>query len=189
MPLTVKRFRELWSSGCGSNLCSEAQHICLWRGDIPCDILFVGEAPSIPADVVGEPFTGEIRAIVDDAIKQAGAVGFTAAYTNLVCCVPRNPENRSKVLSPPPGEAIIACRRRLQDFLRLCRPRLIVAVGRSAQDALREMQAEQAFPAPVAGMPHPATVLYARPYGGYEFRLLRDALAKAVAEHLTDKPE
>lgn len=185
MPLTLKRFRELWSGGCDSSLCPEAQHICLWRGDLPCDILFVGEAPSIAADVVGEVFTGEMRAIMDPAIKEAGAEGFRCAYTNLVCCVPRSPEGRGKVI-PPPQEAIIACRRRLRDFIRLCRPKLIMAVGYHARCALGEMQSEEGLPTPVAHMPHPATVLYARPNNGYAFRRLREAIARAVGEHLTD---
>jgi len=185
MPTQWNVFRERWKGGCSSDLCSEAQHVCLARGTVRCDILFVGEAPSIAADVVGEPFTGEMRAIMDPVIKEAGAEGFTAAYTNLVCCVPRNPEDRSKVI-PPPGEAIIACRRRLREFIRLCRPKLIMAVGYHARCALGDMQSEEELAAPVAHMPHPATVLYARPYNGHASRQLRDALAKSVAEHLIE---
>jgi len=54
----------------------------------------------------GEPFTGEIRVIMDRAINVAGADGFTAAYTNLLCCVPRNPEDHTNVIAPP-EEAIV----------------------------------------------------------------------------------
>lgn len=183
MPTRWEMFRDRWVKGCGSRLCAEAQHVCLAWGRVPCDILFVGEAPSIAADVVGEPFTGEIRALMDPVIEKAGAAEFTYAYTNLVCCVPRSPEDRAKV-TVPTDEEILACRPRLREFIALCRPRLIMAVGHHAGRALGEMQADEPFAAPIAGMPHPATVLYARPYGGYEFRRLVDALAKAVAEHL-----
>jgi uracil-DNA glycosylase len=122
---------------------------------------------------------------MDPVIKEAGAAGFKHAYTNLVCCVPRNPEDSAKVI-PPSQEAILACRPRLLDFIKLSNPKLIMAVGYHARCALGEMQTENSFTAPVAEMPHPATVLYARPYGGYEFRRLVDALTKAVTEHLTE---
>lgn len=184
MPTRWKMFRDRWIKGCGSNLCAEAQHICLARGTVPCDILFVGEAPSIAADVVGQPFTGEIRAIMDPVIKEAGAGGFTHAFTNVVCCVPRNPEDSAKVRLPTDVE-ILACRPRLREFIALCQPKLIMAVGQPAKRALEEMQTDRRFAAPVAGMPHPATVLYARPNGGYEFRRMVDALTKAVTEHLS----
>ena len=62
-----------------------------------------------------------------------------------------------------------------------------MAVGYHARCALGDMQSEDELAAPVVHMPHPATVLYARPYGGYEFRQLRDAIARAVAEHLTEE--
>ena len=48
------------------------------------------------------------------------------------------------------------------------------------------MQSEQkGFTAPVAEIIHPASILYAKPHGGYELRKAVDALTKAVAEHLT----
>src|SRR3954453_11109541 len=100
MPTMWQEFRSRWIKGCGSTLCPEAQHVCLARGTVPCDILFVGEAPSIAADVVGKPFVGDIRAVMDPVIKEAGAGGFTHAFTNLVCCVPLKPENSAKVRTP-----------------------------------------------------------------------------------------
>ena len=45
MPTEWELFRERWKGGCGSSLCSNAKHVCLARGRIPSDILFVGEAP------------------------------------------------------------------------------------------------------------------------------------------------
>jgi uracil-DNA glycosylase family 4 len=189
MPTMWEAFRESWRSGCGSDLCSQARPVCLARGRIPRHILFVGEAPSIAADVVGEVFTGEIRAVMDEIIKKAGAEGFSHAYTNVVCCVPRNPEDRAKVI-PPPEEAIVACRQRLQQFIGLCRPRLIIAVGYYAQRELRAMQEAGVFSSPVASMIHPGAILRRRPYGGFEFSQAVRALAAAVAEHLVaEAPE
>jgi uracil-DNA glycosylase family 4 len=122
---------------------------------------------------------------MDDAIKKAGADGFTHAFTNLLCCVPLNPENSCKVRTPT-AEEILACRQRLREFINVANPKLIIAVGNEAQRALAEMQAEGPFAVPIAGMPHPATVLYALPYNNaYKFRRLVDAIAGAVADHFT----
>lgn len=183
MPTKWEAFRERWRHGCTSDLCSKARHVCLGRGQMPCDILFVGEAPSIAADVVGQVFTGEIRAVMDDIIQKAGAEGFSHAYTNVVCCVPRNPDDPARVI-PPNAEAIVACRPRLQEFIGLCRPRLIMAVGHYAQTELRAMQEDGAVDAPVASMIHPGAILRRRPYGGFEFSQAVRALAAAVAQHL-----
>jgi hypothetical protein len=68
---------------------------------------------------------------------------------------------------------------------RLCKPRLVVAVGNYKQSEIRAMQTEQKwFSAPVVGMIHPSAILRKRPYGGYEFGIAVGALTKAVAEHL-----
>ena len=185
LPTSYENFRARWAEGCGSSLCSKAQHVCLCRGTIPCDILFVGEAPSIAADVVGQVFTGDIRVVMEDLIKRSGADHFAHAFTNLVCCVPRNPDDCSKVILPS-REDVLACRPRLREFLAMCRPRLVVAVGYHAVRNLEEMQSERnGFTAPLAGMIHPASILYAKPHGGYEFRNAVDALTNAVAAHLT----
>jgi uracil-DNA glycosylase family 4 len=183
MPTKWEMFSERWKAGCGSELCSKARHVCLARGTIPCDILFVGEAPSIAADVVGQVFTGEIRAVMDPIIEKAGAAGFSHAFTNLVCCVPRNSEDRAKVI-PPPDEAIRTCRTRLEQFISLCKPKLIMAVGNYAQRELRAMKEAKVLSAPVASMIHPGAILRRRPAGGYEVSLAVRALTAAVTEHL-----
>ncbi len=176
-----QEFCSRWKDGCGSSLCSGAKK-CLAKGKIPCDILFVGEAPNGAADLLGVPFIDEIGLIMDDVIKKAQAEHLRCAFTNIVCCVPRDPMDYSEEV-PPPGEAILTCRRRLLEFIELCGPKLIMAVGNYAENALRDMHSEDEITTSVAWMPHPATVLYARPYGGYEFRRLVDTLTKAVAEN------
>lgn len=183
MPTQWQAHCSRWKDGCGSSLCPGAKK-CLARGTVPCDILFVGEAPNVAADVIGQPFIGEIRSVMDDAIKKAGAEDFKHAFTNIVCCIPRDPEDSSEEIEPP-DEAILACRPRLHELIVLSSPRLIMAVGRHARRALEEMQAAEMFAAPLVAMPHPATVLYVRPYGGYEFGRLVDAIRKAVAKHLS----
>jgi uracil-DNA glycosylase family 4 len=182
MPTPWQEFVARWNGGCGSSLCASAKK-CLARGTVPCDILFVGEAPNIPANVIGQPFVGEIRLVMDKVIELAGASGFRHAFTNIVCCVPRDPDNSAEEVEPP-EEAILACRPRLFEFITLCSPKLIIAVGRHAGRVLEEMQLDEPFTSAVATMPHPATVLYARPNGGYECSRMVAALSRAIGEHL-----
>lgn len=108
----------------------------LGRGRIPCDILFIGEAPGASEDVLGEPFIGPAGKLLDqiiwDALNPIGETGWEAcpyrvAFTNVVACIPFG-EDGVKT-SEPPQEAIKACDERLVEFVRLCKPRLIVAVG------------------------------------------------------------
>jgi uracil-DNA glycosylase family 4 len=127
-----------WRDGCGSSVCPGAKK-SLSRGVVPCDFLFVGEAPNRAADVLGRPFIGEIGNIMDQVIEKARAEDFQHAFTNIVCCMPRDPENCAEEI-PPPEEAILSCRQRLREFIEMCGPKLIMAVENHAHRALREMQ-------------------------------------------------
>src|SRR4051812_31148617 len=124
MPTPWESFRARWGKGCSSSLCPKANRICLARGKVPCDVLFVGEAPSVGADVVGQPFVGKTGLVLDDIIKRSMPDDVRWAFTNLVGCIPRNSEGGGKAVKEPPAEAILACQPRLQDFVELCKPKL-----------------------------------------------------------------
>lgn len=140
-------FVDRWSGGCGNDICGRAQHVVLARGDVPCDILFVGEAPGKAEDTLGDPFVGPSGQLLDyivirsfqlisgvrDPVESWTNPIYTA-FTNLVGCVPRD-EHGVKAVEPAP-EDIIACAPRLREFVEICKPRLIVAVGSLARDYL-----------------------------------------------------
>jgi DNA polymerase len=90
-------------------------------------VLFVGEAPGQSEDVIGLPFVGPAGKLLDEIIDQGLDGQYDYALTNLVCCIPLD-ENGSKVTEPP-KEAILACSDRLQEFVTICRPKVIVCVG------------------------------------------------------------
>lgn len=117
-----------------------ANHV-FYRGTVPCDILFIGEAPGEREDMLGEPFVGRAGQVLDEIISRchlklsqdSEAAGFpspktyfTFAVTNQLCCRP--PENRD-----PSSEEIGACLPRLQEFLALARPQHLVLLGRYAE--------------------------------------------------------
>lgn len=141
----LQQFRAKWSRGCGSELCSHALNIVLCRGTIPCDILLIGEGPGESEDTLARPFCGPAGQLLDQIIEQAIPKDesineddepewypkYTHALTNLVCCIPRDQDGGKA--GPPDTDSIIKCQPRLEEFIRLCNPRLIVRVGGLAE--------------------------------------------------------
>lgn len=135
---------------CG--LCETRRNVVLARGSVPCDVLFIGEAPGFNEDTVGKPFVGPAgREVLDVAIRDAWElagvkevasdengdevlVPFTYALTNIIACIPKDDEENKT--SEPPGFAVEACRPRLIEFIRLCKPRGIVLLGKHAREAI-----------------------------------------------------
>lgn len=102
-------------------------HVVLLRGQIPCDVLFVGEAPGAGEDTTGRPFIGPAGRLLDQIIEESLKGQYTYALTNLVGCIPIGEEG-SKTAEPP-KEAIVACAPRLIEITKMCRPSLVVLVG------------------------------------------------------------
>ena len=99
-------------------------------GDVDADWLFVGEAPGAEEDARGEPFVGHAGKLLDNmlgALKMAR--GRNVYIANVLKCRP--PNNRT----PEPNEAA-ACRPYLERQIELLRPKLIVALGKSAATLL-----------------------------------------------------
>lgn len=132
MPTRYQLFVEKWSGGCGSTLCHAKPNINMVhaRGSIPCDVLFVGEAPGPSENCLRAPFVGPAGKLLDQIIQE-GLVETvptaTWAFTNLVCCMPLG-EDGTK-FAEPPREAIKKCSRRLVEFVRICQPTLVIMVG------------------------------------------------------------
>jgi len=81
-PLTpLQAHLSRWSRGCGGPCCQAAKHVCLVRGTVPCDLLFVGEAPGSSEDVIGRPFVGPAGQLLDEICKRA----LSDLYSCAVC--------------------------------------------------------------------------------------------------------
>jgi uracil-DNA glycosylase family 4 len=104
-------------------------------GDINAEWLFVGEAPGAEEDAKGEPFVGQAGKLLDNMLAALGlARGANVYIANVVKCRP--PNNRT----PEPREAE-ACRPYLDRQIALIRPKLIVALGKSAATTLLDVDA------------------------------------------------
>lgn len=99
-------------------------------GDENADWLFVGEGPGADEDAQGEPFVGQAGKLLDNmlaAIKlKRGANVYIA---NIVKCRP--PGNRT-----PEADEIASCLPYLQQQIALIKPKLIVALGKTAATSL-----------------------------------------------------
>ncbi len=62
---------EKWSRGCGSESCSSANHVVHARGSIPCHVAFIGEAPGVSEDTIGQPFVGPAGSLLDEIIQRS----------------------------------------------------------------------------------------------------------------------
>lgn len=98
-----------------------------WRGYLPADVLFVGEAPGHAEDLEQLPFVGPAGDILDHVIESAQKeVNFSWAITNTVACLPRDPKGGTR---EPTETELAACRPRLFELFDLAKPKLVVGVG------------------------------------------------------------
>lgn len=131
-----QRHLRRWEGGCGTAECSRAGTVVVKaRGTgLPCDVLFVGEAPGVNEDALGRPFVGPAGHLLDDVIRRAIPEGVSYALTNLVGCIPRDEDG--KKAGTPEDEQIKACAGRLVELIGIAVPRLIVAVGKLPEEWL-----------------------------------------------------
>lgn len=89
----------------------------------PSEVMIIGEAPGRREDEKGRPFCGPAGVLLWRELEKVGIdkVGVFAA--NAVCCYPQG--------TPTPDEQY-ACRGNLYRQVKLCRPRYILALGKTA---------------------------------------------------------
>ena len=116
-------------------LCKTRQRTVPGVGDTRAEWLFVGEAPGAEEDAKGEPFVGQAGRLLDNMLAALGMRRERNVYiANVLKCRP--PGNRA----PTPLETE-SCRVYLDRQIGLIRPRLIVALGRSAATTLLNVDA------------------------------------------------
>ena len=98
-------------------------------GNLNADWMIIGEAPGAEEDRRGEPFVGRAGKLLDEMLRAVELDRSTAFITNILKCRP--PNNRD-----PGRDEAAACRGYLERQIELVNPRLILAVGRIAAQAL-----------------------------------------------------
>ncbi len=117
------------------SLCKTRNRTVPGVGDPRADWMLVGEAPGAEEDAKGEPFVGQAGRLLDNMLAALGMRRTQYVYiANVLKCRP--PGNRA----PTPVE-IESCRPYLDRQIELIRPKLIIALGKSAATTLLNVDA------------------------------------------------
>lgn len=104
-------------------------------GDENADWLFVGEGPGADEDERGEPFVGQAGKLLDNMLASIKLKRGNNVYiANVVKCRP--PNNRA-----PEADEVATCLPYLKQQITLIKPKLIVALGKTAATALLSKEA------------------------------------------------
>lgn len=175
-------FVNRWSNCTKCSLQYTRSRVVLARGKVPCEVLFVGEAPGMSEDTHNKPFWGPAGELLDKIITAAGVTRRTA-FANMVCCIPLD-ESGQKVTQPEEAE-ISSCGDRLREFVAIAKPRVIVAVGDVAATWLPRML--PTWGTGFVDIVHPAAILrQGQAQRGFSFdrcvNTLRDMLREVFGE-------
>ncbi len=115
-------------------LCERRKQAVPGVGDRQARWMLVGEGPGAEEDLRGEPFVGQAGKLLDNMLAALGLKRGADVYiANAVKCRP--PHNRT----PEAGE-VASCLPYLARQIELVRPRLLIALGRPAAQALLDME-------------------------------------------------
>lgn len=182
-------FVERWKDCRRCLLCETRQYVVLARGKVPCDMVLVGEGPGESEDALALPFVGPAGQLLDQILERAVPSGVTYSLTNLVCCIPRGDDGTKT--AQPPDVAIRACTPRLQQFIALCKPKLIVTVGALARDYLEQgykysIKIDKSIPQ--VTITHPSAILRSSvAMRGLAIQRCIVVISNAIDEYVTSK--
>lgn len=196
---TLPKLREAARSCRGCQLWMHATQTVFGEGPRTAEVMLVGEQPGDLEDRAGHPFVGPAGKLLDTALVRAGIDRTRVYVTNSVKHFKFVTIERGRRLHKKPNAAEVrACNPWLQEEIRLIKPRVIVALGATAAQALLGKQfrvtQDRGKPIPsalaeaVVATVHPSAVLRApddrRDQAKQEFI----ADLKRVADYLNRSP-
>jgi DNA polymerase len=106
------------------------------EGPDRAQIMFVGEQPGDSEDLAGHPFVGPAGKLLDRCIKEAGIDRRRAYVTNAVKHFKWVPRGTRRIHSKPNSMEIAACFPWLEAEIAAVKPKIVVALGATAAQAL-----------------------------------------------------
>lgn len=172
--MNIKEHIKKWQYCINCDIGIIAHRHVFYRGDIPCDVLFLGEGPGQSEDVLGEPFVGRAGRLLDLWIEDVCTLweSCSICITNIVACRPTDKlggRNRSPNLQERHN-----CEGRLYEFIDIVSSEgapIIVALGKYAADYSPDFR-----------LPHPAYVLRNGGRGSEMDQEVRDELKRTVPQ-------
>ena len=197
---TLPRLREA-AAGCrGCHLWVDATQTVFGEGPSTADVMLVGEQPGDQEDRQGHPFVGPSGKLLDEALSAAGIDRRRVYVTNAVKHFKfvRIELTKRRLHKKPSAGEVRACHPWLQEEIRVVRPRVIVALGATAAQALlgskfrvteqrgRPVRSELADA--VIATVHPSSVLRAPPDAREQARREFFADLDRVGRYLSPAP-
>jgi uracil-DNA glycosylase len=135
---TLPKLREAAGHCRGCHLWKNATQTVFGEGSPHATVMLVGEQPGDQEDVAGHPFVGPAGRILDEALDAAGIDRRSVYVTNAVKHFKfvRKELTRRRLHKKPTPAEVRACRPWLEWEIRLAAPRVIVALGATAAQAL-----------------------------------------------------
>lgn len=123
-------------------VCRKCEHLAAFRtqtvfgaGNPKAELMFVGEAPGADEDKQGEPFVGRAGELLTKIVNAMGLSRDDIYIANVLKCrpdmEPGAPGNR-----PPTAPEMQRCLPYLRDQIAIIRPRVLVALGKTAMAGL-----------------------------------------------------
>jgi DNA polymerase len=166
MDLTEKKtqLKEIEKEIADCQLCSlykTRRNIVPGEGNPQAEIMFIGEAPGAREDEAGRPFCGPAGKFLDQLLDSINLQRADVFIANTLKCRP--PANRD-----PLPEEKSACRKYLEQQLRIINPKIVVTLGRHSTEA---------YLPNLGGITKLRAKLYRRPNGIFFFPLYHPAAA------------
>src|SRR5919107_1757854 len=192
---TLPRLRDA-AAGCrGCDLWVNATQTVFGEGPRTAAVMLVGEQPGDQEDLQGHPFVGPAGRLLDAGLEQAGIDRAQVYVTNSVKHFKFVVVERGRRLHKKPSAGEVrACNPWLQEEIRLVKPRVVVALGATAAQALlgKQFRVTQDRGRPIAtdfadavvATVHPSAVLRAPPDAREEARREFFDDLKKVASYL-----
>ena len=106
------------------------------EGPARAEVIMVGEQPGDQEDRAGQPFVGPAGRVLDEALEEVGIDRSRVYVTNVVKHFKWVARGKRRIHSKPNAREIRACRPWLDFELEEVQPRVVVALGATAAQAL-----------------------------------------------------
>jgi DNA polymerase len=132
----LDRLREAAAECIACPLYKNATQTVFGEGPEQAMVMFVGEQPGDSEDLAGHPFVGPAGKLLDRCMTAAGIDRGRAYVTNAVKHFKWVPRGTRRIHSKPSSMEIAACFPWLEAEIAAVKPRLVVALGATAAQAL-----------------------------------------------------
>ena len=172
--LTLESFKREWKNCQKCPLHVGVAHHVLYRGEIPAEVMLVGEAPGKVENRLGRPFVGPSGDLLNSALDRLGLSSF--CICNVVCCIPWR-SKEAQVIRQPSKEEAAACNPHLVQLVQLCQPKLVICLGNEAKKHFPTKEFEKT---PLTFLRHPAYILRNGGKASIEYKRFLEAFHAAL---------